>query len=170
MNPYLESLQLKSEFVEPVSEEAAEITEEVVSNVELPEEITGDTAEPAATVEDAQDEPAVEDAQDEPAVQVSDGPADVADEVPDAVAVKEVTIQPAAEPVAEPVAPACGLKEGDVVKVSCITIYKTPDIKQIAKNYAGNVTFLGKIGDFSIVSYMRHGFGLVKGYTLDELQ
>ena len=157
MDSYLESLQLKSEFVEPVSEEAAEITEEAVSNVELPEEMTGDTAEPAVTVEDAQDEPAVE---------VSDAPADVTDEVPDAVAVKEGAIQSAAEPVA----PACGLKEGDVVKVSCIRIYKTPDIKQIAKNYAGNVTFLGKIGDFNIVSYMRHGFGLVKGYTLDELK
>ena len=63
-----------------------------------------------------------------------------------------------------------GPKEGDVIHVELIKVYKTPDVNQIAQNVTGNVTYLGKVGDFNIVSYMRHGFGIVKGYTLNDLR
>ena len=61
------------------------------------------------------------------------------------------------------------LEIGQIVLVTNIRVYKTPDVKQMAKIVSGNVTYLGTIGDFNIVSYMRHGFGIVKGYTLDSL-
>ena len=58
-------------------------------------------------------------------------------------------------------------KEGDIIKVENIKVFKTPDKRQISRNVTGNVTYLGKIGEYTIINYMRHGFGLVKGYTPD---
>ena len=159
MNEYLESLQLKSE--QEVAVEVDELVNEVNSE------------EPAAEIEQAE----------EPAIfteEVSSANENSVDEVAKEPAAEEVEAKPAeeelkpepAKQLEQPVAKSeegSDLKPGDVIAVKYIRIYKTPDVKQIAKNYAGNVTFLGKIGDFNIISYMRHGFGTVKGYTLDKL-
>ena len=61
------------------------------------------------------------------------------------------------------------LTEGQIVNVSNIRVYKTPDTHQIGRSVSGNVTYLGKIGEFNIIGYMKHGFGIVKGYTPDQL-
>ena len=59
------------------------------------------------------------------------------------------------------------VKEGEVISVNNIRVYKTPDTNQVARNITGNVTYLGKVGNFAIINYMRSGFGLVKGFTPD---
>ena len=57
--------------------------------------------------------------------------------------------------------------EGETIAVKHIRIYKSPDTNQVAKMYSGNVIYLGRIEEFSVINCMKHGFGLVKGYTLD---
>lgn len=59
--------------------------------------------------------------------------------------------------------------DGDKIKVENIRIYKTPDSKQVARNFTGNVVYRGKISEFTIIDYMRHGFGVVRGYTLNKI-
>ena len=46
-------------------------------------------------------------------------------------------------------------------------VFKSPDLKQISQLISGRVIYLGQVGDFAIVKYMRHGFGLVQGYIRD---
>lgn len=48
-----------------------------------------------------------------------------------------------------------------------IRVYNSPSVKQVSRLISGRVIILGKIDNFTIVQYMKHGFGLVKGYTLD---
>ena len=55
------------------------------------------------------------------------------------------------------------LEEGKGYTVDLVRVYNTPDTHQVSKTISGKIVFLGKIGTFSIISYMKHGFGLVKG-------
>lgn len=56
---------------------------------------------------------------------------------------------------------------GQEIDVKDIRIYNSPDIHQVSKLYSGKVIYTGQIDRFSVVKYMKHGFGLVQGYTKD---
>lgn len=169
MDAYLESLVRKDESA--VSEEVAEeVLDEVV-----------DATEPVVEPEVAADtEPKVVDKLEE-GEESNDDEIDLG-EAQEPTSTVEPEPIPTAEPEVKPAAakkadakveptptPASALNVGDIVTVKLIKVYKTPSVNQIAKNVTGNVTYLGRIGDFNIVSYMKHGYGLVKGYTLNDL-
>ncbi len=59
------------------------------------------------------------------------------------------------------------LKVGQQIDASNIRIYNSPDVHQVSKLYSGKVIYTGQIDRFAIVKYMKHGFGLVQGYTKD---
>ena len=59
-------------------------------------------------------------------------------------------------------------KENDIITVTGLRVYPTPSINQLARTVAGNVVYLGQIGEFAIVEYMKHGYGIVKGYALTK--
>jgi len=48
-----------------------------------------------------------------------------------------------------------------------IRVYNSPDTRQLSRIISGHIVVLGQIEDFKIIEYMKHGFGLVKGYTRD---
>ncbi len=52
-----------------------------------------------------------------------------------------------------------------VVNVSSIRVYSIPDRRGLARTISGNVELLGFIEDFAIITYVRPGFGPVRGYT-----
>lgn len=55
--------------------------------------------------------------------------------------------------------------EGKEYDVKSVRVYRTPDTRQTSFTYSGRIIYLGKIGTFSIIKYMKHGFGLVQGYV-----
>lgn len=55
--------------------------------------------------------------------------------------------------------------EGEEYDVKSVRVYRTPDTRQTSFTYSGRIIYLGKIGTFSIIKYMKHGFGLVQGYV-----
>lgn len=55
--------------------------------------------------------------------------------------------------------------EGAEYDVKSVRVYRTPDTRQTSFTYSGRIIYLGKIGTFSIIKYMKHGFGLVQGYV-----
>lgn len=61
------------------------------------------------------------------------------------------------------------LKTG-IFKVRKLRIYSAPSIKIPAKSFTGNVEVIGEVDNFTIVRYVRPGFGSVVGYTLDPIQ
>lgn len=52
-----------------------------------------------------------------------------------------------------------------IVNVSSIRVYSIPDRRGLARTISGNVELLGFIEDFAIITYVRPGFGPVRGYT-----
>ena len=154
MDAYLESLVLKNDEQAVESAEIAAVDSTVVE-----EDVNLDVAE-AETITEAS-EPIVEAAIEEPK---KEEPAKKEEPKKEEKAKKEEKVE---------VTPAKKEQyaEGEVITLTNpIRVYKTPDIKQISKNVIGNVVYLGKIGDFTIINYMRHGFGMVKAYTLDSLK
>lgn len=59
-------------------------------------------------------------------------------------------------------------KENDIINVAGLRVYPTPSINQLARTVAGNVVYLGQIGEFAIIEYMKHGYGVVRGYALTK--
>ena len=150
MDDYLESLVLKSELgatdveiSEPIESEVAQ--EEPVANVteeSIPVTFDAEPAEGSETPE-IQFEPEVKE-------EVKEQP------------------KPATSFKSQASATECkGNYEVDqTYYVENIKIYKTPDSNQVTKTYTGNVVFKGQIEHFFIIEYVRHGFGIVRGYTL----
>lgn len=156
MDAYLESLVKKDEST--VSEEVAEeVIDEVIDATEPtvePEVATNAESEVIDELEESEE---------------SNNDEIDSEEEQEPISAVEPEPVPTAEPEGK-AEPALTLNVGDIVTVKLIKVYKTPSINQIAKNVTGNVTYLGKVGDFNIVSYMKHGYGLVKGYTLNDLK
>lgn len=57
------------------------------------------------------------------------------------------------------------LEEGSEYDVYPVRVYKTPDTHQVSQLISGKVIYEGKAETFSVIEYMKHGFGLVKGYV-----
>lgn len=57
------------------------------------------------------------------------------------------------------------LEEGKEYDVKPVRIYRTPDLHQVSFQFEGRLVYVGKIETFSIIKYMKHGFGLVQGYV-----
>lgn len=51
--------------------------------------------------------------------------------------------------------------------VKDVKTYRSPDVRQIAKIVTGNIIYKGKIEEFHIIEYMKHGFGTVRAYALN---
>lgn len=151
MDAYLESLVKKDEVVETVEtvEKVAEVAEPIEEAAEAA------VAEPVAEQETVGEQETVEEAI------VRETSCENGDP---AVVVTEPVVEKSKTEKA-----TTDHKEGDLITVEHIKVYKSPDINQIAKTISGNIKYAGKIGDFNIIWYMKHGFGLVKGYTLDDL-
>ena len=54
-----------------------------------------------------------------------------------------------------------------IKKVTNCRIYSSPSTKLPARSFNGNVEVIGHVDEFTIVNYVRPGFGKLKGYTLD---
>ena len=57
------------------------------------------------------------------------------------------------------------LKEGTVITVTDLKVFNFPDTASAYKLISGNVIYVKKVGEFSLINYMKYGFGLVSGYT-----
>lgn len=106
----------------------------------------------------------------EPSPEVSDDSVDNIVEVVEDIAEDSVEVEVVLDKSDEPAdaeIEVVDYKPGEVIYVKSIKVYKIPDTRQIARSITGNITFLGRVDTFAIINYMRHGFGLVKGYTTD---
>lgn len=61
---------------------------------------------------------------------------------------------------------ATEIVENAIVNVYKLAIYPHPSTANPARLFTGNVEVVGHIDQFTIVKYVKSGFGLVKGYTL----
>lgn len=159
MDEYLEGLVKKTapteevaEAVEEVKEVVAEPVDEVVAE---PVETIEETVEPESTTEAVKEEVAEPEA---PKVEVKK-------DEPKKPAKKEV--EPKKE--AKPKKPDVKLVVNREYDVKDLRVYNTPDIRQASKVISGRIVYLGQSQSetFTIIKYMRHGFGLVRGYAKD---
>lgn len=167
MDSYLESLTKKSEStIEEVTEteEVAEAVEETLADEpevasEVEDAVAEESAEETATEEDKEQEVGAE----EQAVEAEPEEAESAEEVEEAS-----EEEPNDEPVLQaPDVPEGNHKVGELINVVGIRVFNTPSLGQPFKIISGNVTYDGKVEGFTIIEYMKSGFGMVKGYTPD---
>ena len=59
--------------------------------------------------------------------------------------------------------------EHKIMKVTNLKIYASPSLKIPARSFTGNVETIGKVENFTIVRYVRPGFGSVVGYSIDPI-
>ena len=55
----------------------------------------------------------------------------------------------------------------EIIAVRKLRIYSRPSTGVPARTFTGNVELIGHVDKFKIVKYVKPGFGVVKGYTLD---
>lgn len=53
----------------------------------------------------------------------------------------------------------------DWQNVSNLLIHKSPSGSSVAYKISGNIRIVDEIAGYKVVEYMKHGFGIVKGYT-----
>ena len=91
-------------------------------------------------------------------------------------ATEEVTEEPVEEVVEEPAeiaakenitAAVVDKPTSSIQFVTNIRIYSKPSTLVPARNFTGNVEIIGRVDEFTIVKYVRAGFGAIKGYTKD---
>ena len=161
MDAYLESLVRKEKLVE-----GSDSTKPVVEQTNLSDEPLLETENKTDSTErEAEIEVAADLAEGTDEVEVATGLADQQNNHPDQQSdTQDVN---AAVDRSEK---AHEYVQNGTYKVDHIRVFKSPDVNQISRMVSGNVTFLGKIGDFNIIGYMKHGFGIVRGYTLNDLE
>lgn len=116
----------------------------------IPEEIVEEIAEPAETIEAAQGESLAEE--------------DLKDltEAEEAVEPKKVE-----EEIGVVTKPVAAKIEKEIKFVKNIRVKTKPSDNIPAKSYTGNVEITGHIGEFTIIRYVKAGFGSITGYTKD---
>ena len=150
MDKYLESLKPKTKDV-PRVEEVAEIETETIPEgapVFEPEEgkeFYVSTEKVDACVKEEDD--------------------DAADDVDDVAADDAEIMRQQSDPDPYDEDTLVATYEPKLISVSNIRVYSTPDTRGIARTVSGNIEILGYIEDFAIITYIRPGFGPVRGYT-----
>jgi len=129
-------------YVGPVSEDLKETVEEVQAETEPAEP---EHVEPATAEEPFSD--------DEPVAEVQTTEVTEPEKVQEDIGV-----------VTKPVA---AKSEKEIKMVNNIRVRTKPSDNIPAKSYSGNVEITGHIGEFTIVRYVKPGFGSVIGYTKD---
>ena len=162
MDSYLASLVAKETATEEVPAPAEPVVEEVAKEV-----VQADPEEPVveeAPAEEVEEEVVVEEEETKvPDSESEEKQPEPEVSKPEPKPEKQVNLK-AADIPSQP------HKEGDTIYLKeTIRVYRTPDASQVARGVSGSVIYKGKIGEFTIVQYMRHGFGLVIGYTLDAI-
>ncbi len=146
---YLDTLVLKEDYIEGEPEVGVEVVAEVTPESDEPNEQFVMTEEVAA-----QDVEAVTTSNVEP------------DEPP--VTVPYSDAQAEAEIASEEVDSSTGHEIDEIIPVENIKIYSVPSTNGMARTFTGNIKYLGEVDRFKVIEYVRAGFGLVKGYTVDE--
>lgn len=141
MDAYLESLVLKGEEVaEPVEEPVVE--DLVVDEAPADEPIEEVVAEPVADTNIGENgDPAVvikEEVKEEP----------------------EQVVAPESQPV------STDYEVDKMYFVNDIRVYSVPDDTTAFMLFSGNVIYKGTVDKYLVIEYVKHGFGMVKGYTL----
>lgn len=152
MDAYLESLVKKPDEATSAVIDTEALAEEIAQNSEPTEETINSVAEESSAIEIDSVEP------DKQSLGENGDPSVVTD-INASTVTKNQSVNNSLQ--------SGEYKPGETYYVTNIRIYKTPDVTQIARNYTGNVVYKGRIEDVYIIEYMRHGFGLVRGYTLD---
>lgn len=78
---------------------------------------------------------------------------------PKDVKVEELTINPDVD------LESASLEIGKEYSIGSVRVYNSPNTHQSSQLISGKVIYEGKSGTFSIIKYMKHGFGIVKGYV-----
>lgn len=125
--------------VEPIPEE---IAEELQTETSEPEQAVAD---PEVAEEVGEDEDTVAETE----TAVIEEPEKVQEGI--GIVTKPVTFRP----------------EKEIKMVNNIRVRTKPSDNIPAKSYSGNVEITGHIGEFTIVRYVKPGFGSVTGYTKD---
>lgn len=136
MDEYLESLVLKTDE-EPAVDEVIEEPVEVAEETNVAEEPVEDVA-----ANDGENEVVAE------------------DDKEDTKEEPEQAIAPESQPA------ATSYEIDQTYSVSEIKIFNVPDISQPSIIFTGNVVYKGKLDQFSVVDFVRNGYGLVRGYAI----
>lgn len=142
MDSYLESLVRKEAGAVPAEEEA--VAEPVAEEI---------TAEPEEVVTEGAQEEVVDEDPAEKAVPEPEEEAAAIDPAVTEEANAEATVNTA-------------YTIGQTIPVTNVKVFNTPDTGQPAKLITGNIIYRGEIAGFAIIDYMRHGFGLARGYAV----
>ncbi len=94
---------------------------------------------------------------------------EISEDNTDDVETKNVQVEESEVPAGEVAAPIEEKAEVGVFKVRNCKIYAAPTLNIPARSFTGNVEVIGRVDNFKIVKYVRPGFGVVTGYTLDKL-
>lgn len=68
-----------------------------------------------------------------------------------------------AAPSVEPT--TCSTEKNRLVQVRKIVVYPIPKETPTPRFVSGNVNIIGQVSGFTVIEYMKPGFGIVKGYT-----
>lgn len=123
-----------------------------------PEEVVEAATETIEPVEEATTQEVVEEVKEEAPVE------EVKEEIVSEPAVEEPVLQAADIPSTE-------RKDGDIINLlSPIKVYKVPASNQIPRMISGSIIYKGRVNEYTMIQYMRSGFGLVTAYTLDPIE